>query len=52
MGNNTYYYWLKENGQGVKNRYLMEELFAFNGQFEKKKWSQFLCILKKLCLRK
>ena len=32
-GNNTYYYWLKEDGQEVKNRFLREELFALNDQF-------------------
>ena len=31
---NTYYYWLKENGQEVKNRFLREELFALNNQFQ------------------
>ena len=30
-GNNTYYYWLKEIGQEVKNRFLREELFALSG---------------------
>ena len=30
----TYYYWLNENGQKVKNRFLRQELFALNGQFE------------------
>ena len=30
--NNTYY-WLKENGQEVKNRVLREKLFSLNGQF-------------------
>ena len=34
MDDNTYYYWLKENDQEVKNRFLREELFALNGQFE------------------
>ena len=33
-GDNTYYRWLKENGQEVKNRFLREELFALNDQFE------------------
>ena len=33
-GDNTYYYWLKEKGQEVKNRFLREELFALNDQFE------------------
>ena len=45
---NTYYYWLKENGQEVQNRFLKEELFALNGQFELKRWSQFSYIFKKL----
>ena len=34
MGDNTYYYWLKKNGQEVKNRFLKEELFALNNQFQ------------------
>ena len=33
-GDNTYYYWLKENGQEVTSRFFGEELFALNGQFE------------------
>ena len=33
-GDNTYYYWLKEKGQEVKNRFLREELFALNDRFE------------------
>ena len=32
-GDNTYYDWLKEDGQEVKNRFLREELFALNDQF-------------------
>ena len=31
---NTYYYWLKENGEEVKNRILREELFALKNHFE------------------
>ena len=31
---NIYYYWLKENRQKVKNRFLREELFDLNDQFE------------------
>ena len=34
MSDKTYYYWLNENDQKVKNRFLREELFALNGQFE------------------
>ena len=34
MGDDTYYYWLKENKQEVKNRFFKEELFALNDQFE------------------
>ena len=30
----TYYYWINENSQKVKNRFLREEPFALNGQFE------------------
>ena len=33
VGDNTYYYWLKENGQEIKNTFLREELFALNDQF-------------------
>ena len=33
VGDNTYNYWLKENGQEIKNRFLREELFALNDQF-------------------
>ena len=33
VGDNTYYYWLKENGQEIKNRFSREELFALNDQF-------------------
>ena len=33
VGDNTYYYWLKENCQEIKNRFLREELFALNDQF-------------------
>ena len=32
-GKNTYYHWLKENSQEVKNRLLREEFFSLNGQF-------------------
>ena len=34
MSDKTYYYWLNENSQKVKNRFSREELFALNGQFE------------------
>ena len=33
VGENTYYYRLKENGQEINNRFLREELFALNDQF-------------------
>ena len=33
VGDDTYYYWLKQNGQEIKNRFLREELFALNDQF-------------------
>ena len=30
---NTYLYWLKENGQKIKNKFLRQELFALKNQF-------------------
>ena len=33
LNNNTYLYWLKENGQKIKNRFLRQELFALKNQF-------------------
>ena len=33
VGGNTYHYWLKGNGQEIKNRFLREQLFALNDQF-------------------
>ena len=33
LNNNTYLYWLKENGRKIKNRFLMQELFALKNQF-------------------
>ena len=33
LNNNTYIYWLKENGRKIKNRFLRQELFALQNQF-------------------
>ena len=33
LNNNTYIYWLKENGRKIKNRFLRQELFASQNQF-------------------
>ena len=33
LNNNTYLYWLKENGRKIKNRFLRQELFALKNQF-------------------
>ena len=33
VGGNTYHYWLKGNGQEIKNRFLREQSFALNDQF-------------------
>ena len=33
-GDDTYYYWLKENDQEIKNRFIREKLFALNDHFE------------------
>ena len=33
LNNNTYLYWLKENGWKIKNRFLRQELFALKNQF-------------------
>ena len=35
LNNNTYLYWLKENGRKIKNRFLRQELFALKNQFVK-----------------
>ena len=35
LNNNTYLYWLKENGRKIKNRFLKQELFALKNQFVK-----------------
>ena len=33
LDNVTYLYWLEEDGQKVKGRFLRQELFALNNQF-------------------
>ena len=33
LNDNTYLYWLKENGQKIKIRFLRQELFALKHQF-------------------
>ena len=33
LNNNTYLYWLKENGRKIKNRFLRQELFTLKNQF-------------------
>ena len=33
VGGNTCYCWLKENAQEIKNRFLREEFFTLNDQF-------------------
>ena len=43
--NGTYLYWLEEDGQKVKGRFLRQELFALTNQFVR--WGQILFILKK-----
>ena len=45
LENGTYLYWLEEDGQKVKGRFLRQELFALNNQFLR--WDQFSYILRK-----
>ena len=33
INNNSYLYWLEENGHEVKGRFLRQESFALNNQF-------------------
>ena len=33
LNNNTYLYWLKENGRKIKNRFLRQKLFVLKNQF-------------------
>ena len=33
LNNGSYLYWIKEDGQKVKGRFLRQELFALNNQF-------------------
>ena len=35
LNNNTYLYWLKENGRKIKNRFLRQNLFALKDQIVK-----------------
>ena len=50
LNNNTYLYWLKENGRKTKKRYLRQELFTLKDQFVEE-WHQSSFILKKLHLK-
>ena len=34
LNNGTYLYWLEEDGEKVKGKFLRKELFALNKQFE------------------
>ena len=45
LNNGTYLYWVEEDGIKINGRFLGQELFAINKQFEK--WNQVLFILKK-----
>ena len=38
LNNNTYLYWLNENGQKIKGRFLRQELFALKNHFVER-WS-------------
>ena len=35
LNNGTYLYWLEEGGKKINGRFLRQELFAINKQFEK-----------------
>ena len=35
LNNNTYHYWLKENGRKIKNRFFRQELFTLEDKFVK-----------------
>ena len=44
LNNGSYLYWVEEDGKKIKGRFLRQELFALNQQFEK--WIQISFILK------
>ena len=46
LENETFLYWLEEDGWKVKGRFLRQELFALNNQFLR--WDLFLYILEKI----
>ena len=35
LNNDNYLYWVEEDGKKIKGRFLRQELFALNQQFEK-----------------
>ena len=35
LNNGSYLYWVEEDGKKTKSRFLRQELFAINNQFEK-----------------
>ena len=35
LNNGTFLYWIEENGKKIESRFLRQELFALNNQFEK-----------------
>ena len=35
LNNGTYLYWVEEDGKKINGRFLRQELFAINKQFEK-----------------
>ena len=35
LNNSSYLYWVEEDGKKIKGRFLRQELFAINNQFEK-----------------
>ena len=35
LNNDTYLFWVEEDGKKIKGRFLRQELFALNQQFEK-----------------
>ena len=50
LENGTFLYWLEEDRQKVKVRFIRQELFALNNQFVRR--DQILFILKKYCQAK
>ena len=45
LNNGTYLCWVEQDGKKINGRFLRQELFAINKQFEK--WNQVLSILNK-----